>query len=102
MPQYKVTSPGFHGGNYYHPTGKRRTLSTDKPYTNLKGKNPMPSWLSKMPEESASAKKKREAYEAADAVEAKEKAEEDSSAIVDASFMGQGEVAQSGGKIETI
>jgi len=68
MPTYKVTAPGFHGDKYYHPEGKRQVLTTSKPFTKgAKSKNPMPSWLSDMPKESAALKKKREALEKAQA-----------------------------------
>lgn len=60
MPTYKVIAPGFYGGNYYDPEGKRKTLTTDKPFTK---KNKMPSWLAVMPDESKVVKAKREAQE---------------------------------------
>ena len=67
MPTYKVIAPGFHGDKYYHPEGKRQVLTTDIPFTGKKGKNPMPSWVTDMPKESAVLKKKREALEKAQA-----------------------------------
>lgn len=56
---YKVTAPGFHGGHYYHPEGKRKTLTVDKPFK----KKEMPKWLIEMPEESIALATKREAQE---------------------------------------
>jgi hypothetical protein len=62
MPTYKVIARGFHGDKLYDPEGKRKTLTTDKPFTKgAKSKNPIPSWLSEMPEESPAIKEKREA-----------------------------------------
>lgn len=61
MPQYKVIAPGFYKGEMYNPTGKRRVLTTDKPFSQ---KNPMPSWVIAMPDEDAAVKAKREAQEA--------------------------------------
>ena len=64
MPTYKVIAPGFYDDKYYHPEGKRQVLTTDKPFTK---KNKMPSWVTKMPKESAALKKKRETLEKAQA-----------------------------------
>jgi len=61
MPTYKVIAPGFYDGKLYDPEGKRKTLTTDKPFTKKKGKNPLPSWLTEMPKESEAVRKKREA-----------------------------------------
>lgn len=63
MPSYKVIAPGFHGGQYYHPEGKRQVLHTDKPFPKKK----LPSWLGPMPKESEAVRKKREAQEASQA-----------------------------------
>ena len=98
MPQYKVTAPGFHDGKYYHPEGKRRVLTTDKPYK----KKEMPSWLTDMPKESAAVKVKREAQEASQTAADAEKAEQDEKDIDKASFMGEGESAVSGSNVETL
>jgi hypothetical protein len=61
MPKYKVISPGFYEGKYYHPEGKRPVLHTDKPFTK---KNPMPAWLTAIPDEDAAVKAKRKSQEA--------------------------------------
>jgi hypothetical protein len=36
---YRVKSPGFHGGQLYHPQGKRTVLTVDKKFEKT------PSWL---------------------------------------------------------
>lgn len=91
MPTYKVIAPGFHGDKYYHPEGKRQVLTTDKPFTGKKGKNPMPSWLSDIPKESDVLKKKREALEKAQAELDQEKADQDKDAIATAASEGDGQ-----------
>jgi hypothetical protein len=93
MPQYKVIAPGFFEGRYYHPEGKRKTLNTDTPFTK---KNKMPSWLSEMPKETEAVKKKRLAYEKQSTDAAKAKADQDQKDIDNASFMGDGEAANTG------
>ena len=92
MPIYKVIAPGFHNDLFYHPEGKRNILETDKPFTK---KNPMPSWLSEMPEESEALKAKREAYEKAQAELEAEKAKQDAEDIKAASTEGEGENSES-------
>lgn len=92
MSTYKVIAPGFYGDKYYHPEGKRKTLTTDKPFTKgKKSKNPIPSWLSEMPKESDALKAKREAYEKAGQELAEKKAEEDKTAIATAASEGDGQ-----------
>lgn len=36
---YRVKSPGFHGGQLYHPEGKRKILTVKEPFKKI------PSWL---------------------------------------------------------
>ena len=38
---YKVIAPGFFNGMMYSPTGKRRTLTVEKPFK----KDEIPSWV---------------------------------------------------------
>lgn len=91
MPRYKVTARGFYDGKLYDPLGKRPVLDTDKPFTK---KNPMPSWVTEMPKESAALKAKREAAEKAQAALDKAKAEEDAEELKAASSEGnEGESA---------
>lgn len=99
MPQYKVNAPGFYDSKLYDPEGKRPVLYVDKPFTK---KNPMPSWVSEMPKESAGLKKKREALEKAQVNLDAEKAEQDKEDIADASFMGEGEKVTPDNNVETI
>jgi hypothetical protein len=87
MPLYKVIAPGFYDSKYYHPEGKRNVLYTDKPFSE---KNPMPSWLTDMPEESEVVKAKREAFEAAQAELAAAQVAEDKEDIANASSTGDG------------
>jgi len=96
MPQYKVIKNGFFNGELYSPEGKRSVLSTAKPFTK---KNPMPSWLSEMPKESAGAKAKREKYAESQKAADKESAEQQKKDIENASFLGEGE---SGNAVETL
>jgi len=104
MPSYKVTSPGFHGGKYYHPEGKRSVLFTSKPFS----KKDMPSWLTAMPKESAAVKAKRESQEASQAAAAAEKAEQDQNDIANASTAGDAaetsfiDKAVAGSSVETL
>jgi len=98
MPRYKVDAPGFFDGELYKPDGKRNILTVDKPFTK---DNPMPSWVSKMPTESAAAKKKREARETKAAEDDAAKNKSDNKDIADASFLGAGE-SGSGSQVETI
>jgi hypothetical protein len=100
MPSYKVTAPGFFNGKMYAPNGKRDVLHTDKPFN--KKNNPMPSWVTEMPKESEAVRKKREAQEASQKAADGKKAEEDQKDISDASFLGDGEAAEAGSKVETI
>lgn len=103
MPSYKVIATGFHDGRLYGPSGKRRVLTVDKPF-GKKGdkKNPMPSWVVPMPKESDAVKKKRkDQAESREAAETKQ-AVEDAKDIETASFMGDGESAEAGSKVETI
>lgn len=88
MPRYKVIAPGFYNDLFYSPEGKRPYLNTAKPFTK---KNPMPSWLTDMPKESAGLKAKREAYEKAQADLNAAKAEADAEDIKNASTEGEGE-----------
>jgi hypothetical protein len=97
MPRYKVDAPGFYDGKFYNPEGKRQFLDVDLPFTD---KNPIPSWISKIPEESADVKKKREAYEKSEKAADKAKAKQDKKDIKEASFMGEGEEVSK--TIETI
>lgn len=103
MPTYKVKDVGFHDSHLYDPNGKRRTLTTAKPFTK---KNPMPSWLEDMPEESPAVKAKREAQEQSQAAADAQKAKDDAQDIQDASFLGEGESssapAERGSAVETI
>ena len=90
MPSYKVKAPGFFNAKFYDPNGKRPVLHTDKPFTK---KNPMPSWVSDMPKESAAVKAKREAQAASQDAADKQKAEQDQKDVEDLSFLGAGETA---------
>ena len=108
MPRYKVIEPGFFGGKYYHPEGKRPVLEVDKPFNK---KNPMPKWVSDMPKESPALKEKREALEKAQAELEKAKASEQKDAIKAASsdgageaqsFLGDAKDANTGSKVETL
>jgi len=96
MPQYKVIAPGFYDGKMYSPEGKRRVLHTDMPFNK---KNPMPSWVEAMKEETATQKKKRVAAEKKTVAADAEKAEQDGKDIQGASFMGNGEA---GSAVETL
>ena len=107
MPRYQVIAPGFFGGKYYNPEGKRRTLTTSKPFP----KKELPSWLAPMPKESEAVRKKREAQEASQVATDDEKAKQDQQDINDVSFLGDGETAgntaagdtaAAGSKVETI
>lgn len=89
MPIYKVKSRGFFGGKVYDPEGKRRTLSTDKPFPAKK----FPQWLEPLKEETAAQKKKRESAERKAAADAEKKAKQDKEDIAQATFMGEGETA---------
>jgi hypothetical protein len=44
MPSYKVVKPGFYDGVYHDPEGKYNTLSVPKPF------DPVPKWLTPIPE----------------------------------------------------
>jgi hypothetical protein len=109
MPRYKVIAPGFFNGKTYNPNGKRRVLHTDKPFPkSTKGvkkgetaQEMVPSWLKRLPDESLADEQKRKDAEAAAALAAKEKAENDRKDIGDASFMGEGEKADFG-DVETL
>ena len=80
MPRYKVLKPGFYSDRLYDPNGKRNELTTDKPL------DPCPSWLESIKEESATARKKREAADAKAAKEAADKAKEDKKDVDAAMF----------------
>lgn len=95
MPQYKVIAPGFYNGKMYNPEGKRNVLYTDKPFSK---KEPMPTWLATMPQESEGVRLKREAREAQQAENDAEKSAQDEKDITNASFMGVGE----SGVVETL
>lgn len=63
MPRYPVLKPGFFAGRMYDPNGKRRILTTDKPFT---AKN-KPSWVGDaIGEETDRQRKAREKKESAD------------------------------------
>lgn len=98
MPQYQVTAVGFYNGVMYDPDGKRKTLTTDKPFP----KDKIPSWLKAIKPETTDQKKKREAAEKKAAEEAADKADADEKDIADASFLGEGESAEAGSTVETI
>jgi len=102
MPSYKVKSPGFFGGKYYHPEGKRPVLFTDKPFS----KKTMPSWLAAMPKESAAVREKREAQEASQVSASAEKAEQDANDIAHASTEGDAAealfIGKAGSSVETL
>ncbi len=87
MPQYKVIAPGFYDGRLYDPQGKRKTLSIDLPFNK---KNPMPTWLTKIPEESKALKEKREALEKSQKEADDQKALDDKNDIANASTEGDG------------
>lgn len=78
----------------YDPEGKRRVLTTDKPFTK---KNSMPSWVNDMPKESEALKAKREALEKAQIALDAEKDKQDKKDITNASTEGAGENASEGG-----
>ena len=82
MPRYKVLKKGFYKGVTYSPTGKRKVLHTDVKLTKV------PSWLRLMTEESAAAKKKREAADAKTKKDDVAKAKSDKADIDGASFLG--------------
>lgn len=86
MPQYKVIAPGFYGGVYYKPDGKRPVLHTDEPFK----KDNLPSWLAEMPKETSAEKKNRVAAEKAQAKADKQKAKADKQEIDNASTTGDG------------
>lgn len=109
MPSYKVKTPGFFNGEYYHPKGKRPVLHTDKPFS----KKDMPTWLVPLPKESAAVKAKREAQKESQAVADTEKVEQDKNDIanasteggaVDASFLGKSsdQPGKTGSSVETL
>lgn len=108
MPRYKVLKPGFFNGKTYSPTGKRKVLHTSKPFPKTtKGVKKgdaaielIPSWLERLPDESLTDEKAREEAEAVAALAAAEKADNDKQDIIDASFMGEGEKADTG--VETL
>lgn len=87
MPQYKVIAPGFHKGQLYKPNSKRDVLRRDKPYTK---KDPMPSWLAEMPQETEAARKKREKKEKAAEKKAAAKKKQDEKEIAAAASLGSG------------
>lgn len=89
MPRYKVTAPGFFNGEYYHPEGKRKVLSTDKPFPKKK----LPSWLIAMPPESEVVKKKREQREEAEQRENENMVSAGHKDISEASSTGDGKEA---------
>jgi hypothetical protein len=99
MPIYKVIAPGFANDKLYDPNGKRNTFSTDKPFNK---KNPMPSWLSEMPKETAKQQAAREAAEAAEAEAAAAKKASDEKDIKAVTFLGEGESDQGSNIVETI
>jgi hypothetical protein len=80
MPRYKVVKQGFLNGNLYDPEGKRRELTTDKPFKEC------PSWLVPVKEESATQRKKREADEAKADKADKAKAAQDKEAVEAVTF----------------
>jgi len=47
MPSYKVIEPGFFDGAMYAPSGRRKTLTVDKPFT----KENKPSWVAPLDEQ---------------------------------------------------
>jgi len=71
----------------YYPEGegKRNVVITDKPL------KPVPSWLEKIEDETAAAKKKRVAAEKKQAKADAAKAEQDKEDIDDVTFIGEGE-----------
>lgn len=83
MPSYKVLSAGFFNSQLYSPTGKRRVLTTDKPFKKV------PSWLEPIKGETAKEAQIRKAKETKAANAAKKKAEEDAKEIETASFIGK-------------
>lgn len=105
MPIYKVIAKGFFNGEFYDPNGKRSTLTTNKPFTK---KNPMPSWLSEMPDEPEAVKRKRAEQEKsrkAAEKQAKKQAKEQVKEIAAASTEGEGESADfmaKGSSVETL
>lgn len=102
MPSYKVIKPGFFGGKFYHPEGKRPVLFSSKPFS----KKDMPSWLSQMPKESAAVKAKREAQEESRAAAEAAKAEQDRNEIAHASTAGDAVdtsfIDKAGSSVETL
>ena len=82
MPRYKALAKGFYKGTMYSPTGKRKIVHTDVKLDKV------PSWLRLMPEESAAAKKKREAAEAKANKANVEKVKSDKADVDSASFLG--------------
>ncbi len=101
MPSYKVVGKGFHGGKMYDPKGKRRELHTDKPFPSKGGKENVPSWLEAAEELTPQQVSARKAAATRAANAAQKKAEEDQKAITEASFLGEGEVANTSA-VETL
>lgn len=95
MPRYKVKKPGFWEGRTYSPTGKRSVVHTDKPFPQDKKtkKEAVPSWMERLPEESAADAKKRKAAEAKAQKAAKTKAQDDREEIENFHTLGDGESA---------
>lgn len=85
MPRYKVIAVGQFNAMLYSPTGKRRVLHTDKPFPDAKstkkdssgntlikkGAELVPSWLQRIPDETA--KQKAARLEAEQLVQASDK-----------------------------
>lgn len=108
MPRYKVIETGFFNGKMYSPNGKRKELHTAEPFPKStkglkkgqKGVEQVPSWLKRLPDQSPAEEQARIAVEEAEALAAAEALANDQKEIENASFMGEGEKADSG--VETL
>lgn len=96
MPQYRVKSPGFHGGKLYDPNGRRRVLTTDAPLKKV------PSWLEPLKSETASQAKARRAAETKAKKAAAASKDEIRDEVDGASFMADDLDAEKKSNVETL
>lgn len=87
MPQYRVDKAGFYNGVLFSPKNpKRNVVHTEKPFPSVKGKEQVPSWLTRIEEETAAQAKARRKKEKDAADAAAKKAESDSADIAAVTF----------------
>jgi hypothetical protein len=99
VPRYKVLRQGFYGGRRYSPDGPRDVLYAEKPFSKKGGKEQVPRWLERLPDETAKAQRAREAAEARRKAAADTKQAEDQT---DIATMQEPNFGGSAGTVETL